>query len=111
MRDALFDHIETPQCGFDRNASHAAGHYVCACGYAEQRAVLQQRIKELTENGQRLIEAADGWKASAQHFQRERNELEAQLAEVHEQLRLCNIDQSNSEAENAALREKLGQIK
>ena len=25
-------HIETPQCGFDRNASHAAGRYVCACG-------------------------------------------------------------------------------
>jgi len=27
------EHIETPECGFDRNASHSAGHYVCACGY------------------------------------------------------------------------------
>jgi len=26
-------HIETPLCGFDRNASHAAGRYVCTCGY------------------------------------------------------------------------------
>jgi len=26
-------HIETPECGFDRNASHSAGRYVCTCGY------------------------------------------------------------------------------
>jgi len=35
-------HLETPQCGFDRDASHAAGRYVCACGYEapEQPAVV-----------------------------------------------------------------------
>lgn len=87
MRDALFDHIETPECGFDRNASHSAGHYVCACGATgiaagesvNTLAAMERRITELTENGARLLEAADGWKTSAQHFQRERNEIEAQL--------------------------------
>ena len=43
----------------------------------------EQRITELTENGARLVEAADGWKAQAQHFLRERNALEAQLAEAN----------------------------
>lgn len=26
-------HKFTSQCGFDRNGSHNAGHYVCACGW------------------------------------------------------------------------------
>lgn len=30
-----FEHQETSDCGFDRNASHAAGKYVCACGWEE----------------------------------------------------------------------------
>lgn len=28
-------HPETLRCGYDRNASHSAGHYVCACGWQE----------------------------------------------------------------------------
>ena len=163
-------HIETPLCGFDRAASHSAGRYVCACGYAKQPAgkqnnarargsdtervgnvqpshaapapdalaTMERRITELTENGQRLVEAADGWKASAQHFQRERNALEAQLAEAKRGLVNVNalyrneadhyaaakkqierqIVQNNSDAarfreclaENAALREEVMEL-
>jgi septal ring factor EnvC (AmiA/AmiB activator) len=86
---------------------------------ADALASMEQRIAELTENGQRLVEAADGWKAQAQHFQRERNALEAQLAEEKSialdaefEARIATeradkeIDMANEAmAENAALRE------
>lgn len=32
------EHVHTKQCGFDRNASHSAGHYVCACGFEDESA-------------------------------------------------------------------------
>ena len=38
------------------------------------------RLQEQIDNGTRLLEAADGWKESAQYFQQERNELERELA-------------------------------
>ena len=72
---------------------------------ADDLAAANQRITDLTENGQRLIEAADGWKTSAQHFQKERNELEAQL---ERQITQNNRDAERFReclAENAALRE------
>jgi len=86
---------------------------------ADGLAAMEQRITELTENGARLLEAADGWKTSAQHFQQERNELEAQLAEAksialdaESEARIANEqaekdrDRANeAQAENAALRE------
>lgn len=28
-------HVESVNCGFDRNASHSAGHYVCTCGFED----------------------------------------------------------------------------
>jgi len=31
-------HIKTPQCGFNRQASHSAGRYVCTCGYEQNNA-------------------------------------------------------------------------
>jgi len=129
------NHIETPECGFDRNASHAAGRYVCACGATgisagkqnnagargskervgnvqpshaasapDDLAAIKRRIIELTENGQRLLESADGWKASAQHFQQKRNDLEVQL---ERQIVQNNRDAERFRealAENAALR-------
>jgi len=42
-------HITTPECGFDRNSTHSAGRYVCACG--EQPAVT------LSALGRELINA------------------------------------------------------
>ena len=33
MSDNHAAHIETDKCGFDRNGSHSAGHYVCDCGW------------------------------------------------------------------------------
>ena len=127
------NHIATDKCGFDRNASHSAGRYVCTCGYEpinagargsdtervgnvqpshaapapDDLAAMERRITELTENGARLLDAADGWKTSAQHFQRERNALEVQLER--------QITQNNSDAarfreclaENTALREEV----
>jgi len=65
----------------------------------------EQRITELTENGARLVEAADGWKASAQHFQQKRNDLETQL---ERQIVQNNRDAERFRealAENSALRE------
>ena len=31
-------HPHTDQCGFDRNGSHSAGHYVCMCGWEDKSA-------------------------------------------------------------------------
>lgn len=28
-------HVQTGRCGFDRNGSHSAGHYVCDCGWED----------------------------------------------------------------------------
>jgi len=112
-------HLKTPLCGFDRQASHSTGRYVCACGYEEAAnepinagapnnlTAMERRITELTENGARLLEAADGWKASAQYFHREKHDLEVQLER--------QIVQNNSDAarfrecvaENTALREEV----
>ena len=39
-----------------------------------------KRVQEHIDNGARLMEAADGWKESAQYFQQERNELKRELA-------------------------------
>ncbi len=64
------------------------------CGEAaDALAAMELRLTERRANGQRIMEAADGWKASAQHFQQKRNELERELAEA--------------KAENAALRKLL----
>ena len=34
-------HVETPECGFDRNASLSAHCYVCACGWSNAGAAIQ----------------------------------------------------------------------
>jgi len=30
------EHHQTEKCGFDRNGSHSAGHYVCECGWEDE---------------------------------------------------------------------------
>jgi hypothetical protein len=32
-------HKHTDQCGFDRNGSHNAGRYVCACGFDSETEI------------------------------------------------------------------------
>ena len=36
MTDKPNPHPETNECGFDRNGSHNAGHYVCMCGWEDK---------------------------------------------------------------------------
>lgn len=40
------EHPETPQCGFDRNASHSENTYVCTCGWREKRSATEGSTKE-----------------------------------------------------------------
>ncbi len=40
-RPAGQNHPETERCGFDRNASHTEGCYVCTCGWSENDAPLR----------------------------------------------------------------------
>ena len=78
-----------------------------------------KRVQEHIDNGARLLEAADGWKAQAQHFQQqrdaayrcylgERDDLGRQVAELQDKLKLAELWRTGYEqakAENAALRE------
>lgn len=54
-----------------------------SCSYfCERPACIKTQRDELRDNGERLMEAADGWKESAQYFQQNRNELERELAAI-----------------------------
>jgi hypothetical protein len=36
-------HVHSESCGFDRNGSHNAGHYVCSCGWEDVATDVSQR--------------------------------------------------------------------
>lgn len=59
------EHPATDQCGFDRNASHSAGVYVCACGWQEAdageeiyKAIRRECDEKLARFSTRYIEDA-----------------------------------------------------
>jgi hypothetical protein len=43
------EHEYTEECGFDRNASLNAGHYVCACGWTEAMTATPSELPGLPE--------------------------------------------------------------
>lgn len=107
------NHIETPECGFDRNASHAAGRYVCACGWSD--APFHCGGKDHTYFEEQLGAAPEQPAAQDGHFstqaiedekliaaqRREIAELKRQLAEASELhamqiAAICTAAMSNS---------------
>jgi hypothetical protein len=40
------EHPQTDQCGFDRNGSHSAGHYVCECGWETSVEIAAGQINQ-----------------------------------------------------------------
>jgi hypothetical protein len=50
------EHLHTDQCGFDRNASHNAGHYVCGCGWEG----LEPSCNSSQQESQKLNPTASG---------------------------------------------------
>jgi FtsZ-binding cell division protein ZapB len=61
-------HVQTEKCGFDRNASHSAGRYVCTCGWSDDHAAPEQptvtfrdRIWELPENALNRPQQSEVW--------------------------------------------------
>lgn len=109
------NHKATKDCGFDRNASHAAGRYVCTCGYAEQLAITDQKGNPMTYWGGK--EADSGlpplvtrlcW-AAADAIE----SLRRQVAELKDQLKLAElwrVGYEQAKAENAALREEIREL-
>ena len=73
----------------------------------ELAAVTAER-DDLRENGQRLMEVADGWKAEAQRVTAERDALKKDLADAHGIAQACELRAERAEAECAALRKKHG---
>ena len=58
-----------------------------SCSYfCERPDCIKTQRDEMRDNGTRLLEAADGWKESAQYFQQERNELKRELAALRREL-------------------------
>jgi hypothetical protein len=42
-RRAKTKHVHSLRCGFDRNGSHNAGHYVCLCGFEDRATEVSKR--------------------------------------------------------------------
>lgn len=40
------EHKETPECGFDRNASHSEDRYVCTCGWRDEHKDAAGKLKK-----------------------------------------------------------------
>lgn len=76
----------------ERLRHYTYSHLPIAIEAADRIAAQASEIADLRENGQRLVEAADGWKAAARHFQQERNDLGREIAELKAQRDQASAD-------------------
>ena len=96
------NHIKTPECGFDRQASHSAGRYVCACGYVEQPTIALAAMEpkpccqEWHTCNRPCVPLAENWRMDAKRNEQRITELEAQnaaLREDAERIDWCELHQ------------------